>query len=153
MASWTPPVAPATRAPGAGRGWAVLLIGAGGAVGTMLRATLELTFPAAPGGWPWTTFGINIAGAFLLAVLLEAIAVLGRDEGWLRGVRLGVGTGLLGGFTTYSAFMVETLQLGDTAGYLVAFGYVAASLVLGFMAAWAGTVGVSALHRTHRWQR
>lgn len=149
MVSWNQPVDPDSRTPGTGRGWALLLIGAGGAVGTMLRATLEFTFPAVPGGWPWTTFGINVAGAFLLAVLLEALTVLGQDAGWLRRARLGIGTGLLGGFTTYSAFMVETLQLGDIAGYMMAFGYVAASLVLGFTAAWAGTVGVSALHRRH----
>ena len=55
------------------------------------------------GGVPVATFGINVVGAFLLSVLLELLAKHGLDIGWSRRVRLGVGTGALGGFTTYSA--------------------------------------------------
>ncbi len=125
----------------------LLLIGLGGAVGTTVRLALETAFPTPAGTWPWATFCINVTGAFVLAVLLETLRVLGPDQGWLRRIRFGVGTGLLGGFTTYSTFMVETAQLGQFGNYLTAFGYVSASLLLGFAAALAGMAGVSALHR------
>ena len=125
----------------------LLLIGLGGAVGATVRLALETAFPTPAGTWPWATFCINVTGAFVLAVLLETLRVLGPDQGWLRRIRFGVGTGLLGGFTTYSTFMVETAQLGQFGNYLTAFGYVSASLLLGFAAALAGMAGVSALHR------
>ena len=59
-------------------------------------------------------------------------------------------TGVLGGYTTSSTFMVETSRLGSSGHLLIAFGYVAASLLLGFAAAWAGMAGVSALHHRRR---
>ena len=125
----------------------LLLIVLGGAVGTTLRAALETAYPSAVGSWPWATFVINVTGAFLLAVVLETLSVLGPDEGWSRRVRLGVGTGLLGGFTTYSTFMVEAARLGRAGEYVTTLAYVAASILLGVAAAWAGMSLVSALHR------
>lgn len=150
MAQWTQPDDPDTAAVRRGRAENLLLIGLGGALGTALRFALETALPAPAGTWPWTTFWINITGAFVLAALLESLTVLGPDEGWLRRIRWGVGTGILGGFTTYSTFMVETARLDGSGGYLVAFGYVAATLVLGITAAWAGIAGVSAVHRRRR---
>ena len=63
---------------------------------------------------PIATFGINVIGAFLLGVLLELLADYSHDVGWSRRVRLGVGTGGLGGFTTYSALATETVVLAAT---------------------------------------
>lgn len=125
----------------------LLLVGLGGAVGTTARSQLETAFPTAAGAWPWTTFWINVSGAFVLGVLLETLAVLGPDQGWRRGARLGVGTGVLGGYTTYSSFVVETAVLGRDSHYVLAAGYDIASLVLGFGVAYLGTIGVSRLHR------
>ena len=132
------------------QGSTLLLIGAGGAVGTALRFTLEGAFPAAGQSWPLATFVINLSGAFLLGVLLEALALLGQDRGWLRRIRFCVGTGILGGFTTYSTFMVETILLGRGGEYATAFAYTAASLVLGVAGAGAGMVVVAGLHRRRR---
>ncbi|MDO5736027.1 MAG: CrcB family protein [Propionibacteriaceae bacterium] len=143
----TSPLDPDAARPATGRPLALLLIGVGGTIGTLLRFTLEAVHPAAPGTWPTTTFLINVSGAFLLAVLLEGISLLGPDDGWRRRVRLGVGTGVLGGFTTYSAFMVEAAQLGRSAEYLIAVAYVALTVLLGTAAAWAGIAAVNALHR------
>ena len=65
-------------------------------------------------GVPIATFGINVIGAFLLGVLLELLADYSHDVGWSRRIRLGVGTGGLGGFTTYSALATETVVLAAT---------------------------------------
>lgn len=147
MVSWTNPVGPDARTARSRRAGILLLIGLGGAAGTTVRASLETAFPAAIGAWPWATFCINVTGAFILALLLETLAVLGPDDGWRRRVRLGVGTGVLGGYTTYSSFMVETARLGRGGEYLVAFAYMAVSLLLGVAAAWAGMAAVAAARR------
>lgn len=122
----------------------------GGTVGTAVRAWLEGAHPAVPGEWPWTTFWINISGALILGVLLEVLAETGPDRGWRRGLRLGVGTGVLGGYTTYSTFAVETLQVLQSGAWLVALGYALGSVVLGLLAAFAGARGVRWLMRGYR---
>ncbi len=145
------PLDPDVRRDRRGRSWTLLMVGLGGFVGTVVRYALETALPAAPDRWPWTTFLINVTGAFILAVLLETLTVLGPDDGWRRRVRLGVGTGVLGGYTTYSSFMVEAARLGGADQYLMSFAYVAASLVLGVLAALAGMAVVDTLHRRRQW--
>lgn len=140
----TPPPAPI---PASARGWPATLRPAlvgwvvlGGMAGTTLRDQLGHMFPATPGGWPWTTFAINVSGAFLLGLLLTALSASGPDEGARRAARLGVGTGVVGGYTTYSSFMVESVSLVGGGHGFVALVYDAASLVAGFAAAFAGTM-------------
>lgn len=106
----------------------------GGACGTAVRSLLEDAFSGPTSSWPWITFAINAIGAFALGFLLEALVRTGEDAGGSRLVRLGVGTGVLGGFTTYSTFMVETTKLP----WLLAVGYAAASVAVGALAAWVG---------------
>lgn len=117
--------------------WLALIFG-GAALGTTARSLLEGSWPAAPGAFPWTTFVINLCGSLLLGMLLEAIAESGRDVGWRRGLRLGVGTGVLGGFTTYSSFSVETVLLLRSGDWLVAIGYALASVGAGIAGALLG---------------
>lgn len=117
----------------------LVVIGVGGTGGTAVRAWLEAAFAAPAGSWPWVTFWINVGGSFLLGVLLEVLAETGRDVGWRRGLRLGLGTGLLGGFTTYSTFSVETVQLLDAGALLPGFGYAIGSVAGGLGAALLGT--------------
>ncbi len=148
MVSWPEPLDPDAPSKRSGPGWRLLLIGLGGAVGTMARFGIESTILPAANGWPTATFLINISGAFILAVLLESLSLRGPDDGWRRRIRLGVGTGVLGGYTTYSSFMVETALLGGAGRYLIAFGYAAISVLLGVIAAWAGmTVAITVHHR------
>jgi CrcB protein len=87
---------------------------------------------------PWTTLTINVAGSLLLGALLEALARTGADEGWRRSARLTLGTGVLGGFTTYSTFAVETVQRLTPAAHFVGLAYAVASVVLGASAAAIG---------------
>jgi CrcB protein len=87
------------------------LIGSGGALGTGIRYVLDTLFPTTIGTIPLIIFTINMTGAFLLGFLLDGLYRQGQDVGWRRDIRLFVGTGLLGGFTTYSTFAVGTAQL------------------------------------------
>lgn len=126
-ARWTPP-------PASLLGLVVL----GGAVGTGVRYGLSTAFPAGYGEWPWAIWAINMGGAFLLGFLLEALAATGPDAGWRRAARLGLGTGVLGGFTTYSTFTVETVELWQSGHVPQAVSYVGLSLIIGAGAALLG---------------
>ncbi|KQM23388.1 hypothetical protein ASL10_15340 [Frigoribacterium sp. Leaf8] len=118
----------------------------GGTIGTGLREALALSFPAAPGSIPVTILLINVVGAFALGLLLESLVRRGPDAGRRRDLRLLVGTGVLGGFTTYSALAVDTATLlGDALPIAIAYGV--GSVVLGAVGSWAGITGGAALHR------
>ncbi|RUR03447.1 fluoride efflux transporter FluC [Labedella endophytica] len=130
-------------------GRSVLLVFAGGVVGTGIREGFALAFPAASGGFPTTIFVINVLGAFVLGALLEVLARSGPDDGGRRSMRLLLGTGLLGGFTTYSAFAVDTaVLLGDALP--VALLYAGATLVVGLVSAFVGIVAAGAAHTRSR---
>lgn len=93
----------------------------GGTAGTGARALLLQWFPTTQ-GFPWAVMGINVLGAFLLGVLLQALLSRGLSTGgWLR-IRLLVGTGALGAFTTYSALsegILALIQSSDALGALL----------------------------------
>ena len=116
----------------------VTLIGLGGGCGTLARWGLETNFPAPDQTIPWTTMGINALGAGLLGVLLAWLTGSGPDQGWRRRVRLTFGTGLIGGFTTYSAFSIETVALLSTNRWWIGIVYSILTLVVGLLAAGFG---------------
>jgi CrcB protein len=115
----------------------ILLVFAGGAVGTAARYLLSSVIPVAA-GIPVGTFGINVVGAFLLGWLLEALALRGPDTGGRLRMRLFAGTGILGGFTTYSAFAVDAdgLIVADRPGASIL--YALATILFGAAASVAG---------------
>jgi CrcB protein len=100
----------------------------GGVVGALTRALLLIPFET--DAVPWATLAVNVAGSFALAVV---VAVLGDRHLHARAF---LGTGVLGGFTTYSAFAVEAALWLRTPWLAVALG--AASVLLGVVAASAG---------------
>lgn len=124
----------------------VLVVIAGGVAGALARYGLSTVLPA-PGGWPLPTLIINLAGAFLLGVLLEGLVRRGPDAGRLRVIRLLVGTGFMGAFTTYSTLAVETNLLLGAGRTTDALLYVAATLVGGAIATVAG-IRIAAGHHT-----
>lgn len=115
----------------------MLLVAAGGALGSVARYGLTLAVRPV-GGWPVGVLAINVVGAFLLGVLLEVIARRDPQTPRTRALRLGLGTGVLGGFTTFATLAVDVEQqlAGGRAGLALAYG--GASLVLGLLACAAG---------------
>lgn len=112
-----------------------LLVGAGGAAGVLARAGISYTFPPVT-GWPWPTFICNIAGAFLLGALIVYLPRRIDDPHRRRILQLTFGTGLLGGFTTYSALAYDSFQMMSAGSLGIA--YIVVSVALGIAAAWAG---------------
>lgn len=116
----------------------VAIVALGGAVGATLRYALARALPTDAGDFPAATFLTNVGGAFLLGILLETLARLGPDVGTRRTVRLALGTGVLGAFTTYSALAVEVTVLGRDGHAGLGAGYGLLSAVAGFGAAAVG---------------
>jgi CrcB protein len=129
------------------RQWRYLgLVALGGAVGTAAREALSLGVPAV-GGVPVIILAINVVGAFALGLLLDALTRRGADDGVRRDMRLLLGTGVLGGFTTYSALATGTSLLLTTgqAGAGIAYGL--ATVVLGGLATFAGVAVAASVAR------
>lgn len=128
----------------------------GGTAGTACREYLSLVLPPTGpmeagsiqvGPLPAATLAVNLLGAFLLGVLLDALLRRGPDAGARRTLRLALGTGFLGGFTTYSALATETslfLRAGDVpTALLYSFG----TVLMGALATWLGIALAGASHR------
>ena len=124
------------------------LVAGGGMLGTGARYLLSTAIPAHD-GWPVATLGVNIAGSFLLGLLLEALLRRGPENRPRRLLRLGIGTGVLGGFTTFSSLAIELERLFADAQPAVAAGYAAATVAGGLLAC---LLGVTAAASHHRWR-
>lgn len=114
-------------------------VGVGATLGTGVRAGAEHFWPVAAGTWPWTTLVINCMGALLLGALQEWLA-RGAPAAWRNLVKVGVGTGVLGGFTTYSTLVMEAIQSARVSAVLVGLGYLVVSVILGVVFARVGLV-------------
>ncbi|MFD3746611.1 fluoride efflux transporter FluC [Nocardia sp. NPDC058633] len=117
---------------------AIVAVALGGLIGAPARYGLGVAFPHTVGHWPVTTFAINMVGAFMLGGLLEALARSGPDAGWRQGVRLCVGTGVIGSFTTYSTLAVDTDLMLRGHHPRAAITYALGSVVAGVVATTAG---------------
>lgn len=114
----------------------LLLVGAGGAIGSMVRYLVGLwTLHRWGPGFPWGTLGVNITGSFLIGLLAELIM---RKFGASAEMRLFLITGVLGGYTTFSAFSLDAITLFERGDAALAITYIAASVVLSILAVFAG---------------
>ncbi|MGC1207913.1 MAG: CrcB family protein [Ornithinimicrobium sp.] len=121
------------------------VVSCGGAAGALLRAGVEQLLGGQAGGFPWSTLGINASGSFALA-MLTVLSVTLPAAWW---VKPALGTGVLGGFTTFSAYVVmaQVIQLGGALG--VAVAYVVLTPVACVAAAWLGAHVPGALGLPH----
>ncbi len=115
----------------------------GGAVGASARyavgvQTLRMFGP----GFPWGTLGVNIVGSFLMGVLVELMALKFNVS---QEIRAFLTIGVLGGFTTFSAFSLETVLMIERNDYVSVAIYIFASVVLSIMALFAALWGVRAV--------
>ncbi|MBR7833347.1 fluoride efflux transporter CrcB [Actinospica durhamensis] len=112
-----------------------LLVGLAASAGALARYLLDqgvsLRFESA---LPWGTFVINVSGSFVLGLLTG----LAAHQGLPAPVLTVLGTGVCGGYTTFSTFSYETVRLAEDGSTLAAVGNVAASLAAGLLAAAAG---------------
>src|SRR5689334_20843246 len=110
----------------------VLAVALGGAAGSVLRYWMGLALLGASRGIPVNTLTINVAGSFVLGVVLAAV------PGSNTPLRLLLATGFCGGFTTFSTFTAEIVALDERAQGMRAVGYAVASLLLGVAAMLGG---------------
>ncbi|MFP4512635.1 MAG: fluoride efflux transporter FluC [Acidimicrobiales bacterium] len=114
-----------------------MVVALGGMAGAACRYGLGTLISTTPGDVPWDTFVENVAGAFLLGVVLSALV---RRFPGSRYLRPFLAVGFLGSFTTFSALAVEADQLIRDGQAVLAAGYWVLSLVAGLSAAWVGIV-------------
>jgi fluoride exporter len=118
-----------------------LLVGAGGALGSILRYAVASLLPRIGRGFPWATFTVNLAGCFIIGIL----AGLAPRSAWLSGSGWALlATGLCGGFTTFSAFALDGIKLFQSGANLSAITYIVMSLVLGILLCYAGYLLIAA---------
>jgi CrcB protein len=124
--------------------WDVLLaIGAGGALGSLARYGLSVAIPHARGEFAVATLLTNALGCLLIGVLMAILTTTARPHHLLRPF---LGVGILGGFTTFSTFVTDTLDAATLVGSLA---YVAASVVLCLTAVAAGLAATRAVRKGH----
>jgi len=126
---------------------AQLVVFVGGICGTFARYQLGNLLPTTANQLPIGTLLINLLGAFLLGMLLEGLARRGPDAGRRQLARLGIGTGFMGAFTTYSTFAVETSLLSRHGHIELAWLYAALSVIGGLICCAAGIHLTEAYHR------
>lgn len=127
------------------------VIALGGAVGSLMRYGLSEAFPHADQAFAWGTFLANVSGAFAIGVLMVyVIDVLPPT----RYVRPFLGVGVLGGFTTFSTYMLDTRGMLASGQPATAAAYLFGSLVAGLIAVWLGMaltqLGLAAVVRVRR---
>ena len=106
-----------------------LLVAAGGAIGASLRHGAGLlSVRHLPATWPWATFSVNLIGGFAMGLVAGWFAFKGAEGG--QDMRLFLATGVLGGFTTFSAFSLETLTMLRAGEAAKAAAYASLSVVL-----------------------
>ena len=116
----------------------IVAVALGGAIGATVRWGLGAWVVGRTGsGFPWHTMLINLSGAFLIGVLMA----LSLEKGVVSGDwRLFLGTGVLGGFTTFSTLSYESIALMQDGLWVAGFGNMFGSAIAGLFAAWLGLV-------------
>ncbi|MFE5090794.1 fluoride efflux transporter CrcB [Streptomyces sp. NPDC056638] len=129
------------------QGSVVAVVALGGALGACARYGATLIWPTAPGGFPWTTLTVNVVGCAVIGVFMVVIS-----EVWAahRLVRPFFGTGVLGGFTTFSTYAVDIERLVDAGRARTGLAYLGLTLCAALAAVWSA---VWATRRLLAWRQ
>jgi CrcB protein len=115
-----------------------LLVFLGAGIGGVLRHILNVVIGRWLGtGFPWSTAIINVTGSIAMGLLVGWLAFR-SDASWTQSLRLFAATGILGGYTTFSTFSLETILLIERHEFGAAVAYVGGSVLLGALGLWAG---------------
>ncbi|GAA3043913.1 fluoride efflux transporter CrcB [Streptomyces glomeratus] len=129
------------------QGPVVAVVALGGALGATARYAASLLWPARTGGFPWTTFGVNLVGCAVIGVFMVVITDVWAAH---RLVRPFLGTGVLGGFTTFSTYAVDIQRLVDAGEPRTALAYLVATPAGALAAVW---LGMTAARRLLAWRQ
>ena len=125
--------------------WGALgVISAGGMIGALARYGLLTAFPHGATGFPWATFGINAGGCLLIGIIVVLAAGSRRAP---RLTRPFLVTGVLGGFTTFSSFSLETVRLLQAGMTHTALLNISISVVTWLLSVWLGYAAAARLNR------
>ncbi|MFF7051163.1 fluoride efflux transporter CrcB [Streptomyces griseorubiginosus] len=127
------PARPPRQSPWQGQAPVVAVVALGGALGATARYALALHWPAQPGQFPWATFWTNVVGCAVIGVFMVVITDVWAAH---RLVRPFFGTGVLGGFTTFSTYAVDIQKLVDHGRPVTGLAYLAATLLAALTAVW-----------------
>ncbi|KOU69032.1 hypothetical protein ADK57_13335 [Streptomyces sp. MMG1533] len=139
---------PAARRPvWRGQAPVVAVVALGGALGACARYAASLWWPAHPGGFPWATFWTNVVGCAVIGVFMVVITDVWAAH---RLVRPFFGTGVLGGFTTFSTYAVDFQKLVDSGHPRTGAAYLFATLFAALTAVW---LAVAVTRRVLKWRQ
>lgn len=129
--------------------WDVLgVVAVGGALGALARYGLSVALPHPSGRFPWATFATNVSGCLLIGILMVSLTeISGRPH---RLVRPFLGVGLLGGYTTFSTYVLETQQLVVAGVPRVAALYLFGTLAAALTAVQVGIVATRVVVRVRK---
>ncbi|GAA3845741.1 fluoride efflux transporter CrcB [Streptomyces phyllanthi] len=133
--------------PWQGQAPVVAVVAVGGGIGAAARYGASLLWPAQTGGFPWTTLWVNVVGCALIGVFMVLISDVWAAH---RLVRPFFGTGVLGGFTTFSTYAVDIERLVAAGRPEAGLAYLAATLAAALAAVW---LAVTAARRVLLWGR
>ncbi|MFF5533859.1 fluoride efflux transporter FluC [Streptomyces cinerochromogenes] len=134
--------APARRPEWRAQAPVVAVVAAGGALGAVARYALTLAWPTPPGGFPWATFWTNVSGCAAMGVLMVLVTEVWAAHRLLRPF---LGTGVLGGFTTFSTYAVDIRGLVDAGRPGLGLACLAATLLAALAAVWLASAAARGL--------
>ncbi len=125
------------------------VVAAGGVLGSLARHGVASLQPSSGsgGGWPWAILAVNVSGCLLIGVLMAVLLDLTAPHRLLRPF---LGIGVLGGYTTFSTYAVDTQRLLADGRPVTALTYFLVTPVLALLAVWLGTAATQALRRRRR---
>ena len=116
--------------------WGILVsISVGGAIGAIVRWGIGTAFPSPPDGFPWATFVINVTGCLLIGALMVLVTDVWAEQKLARPF---LGVGVLGGYTTFSTYIVDIQRLINDNAAAIALAYLTGTVVAALCATAAG---------------